>query len=199
MQDVGGCRAVLKTVKQVKAIREIYYNRRSDFERVGEKNYIDGPKESGYRSIHLVYKYQSGRSDSRSVYNGHHIEIQLRSQIQHSWATAVETVGTVIGAALKSSEGSEDWLSLFKYISALFAIEEGTARVPNTPSHSLLVKVAKSDVKKLQMQQTVLSEHIVDTILSTSLTLLRATFSPKGEPDALEGTVNDGREGKFHP
>ena len=45
----------------------------------------------------------------------------------------------------------------------------------------------------------VLSEHIVDTILSTSLTLLRATFSPRGEPDALEGTVNDGREGKLHP
>ena len=45
----------------------------------------------------------------------------------------------------------------------------------------------------------VLSEHIVYTILSTSLTLLRATFSPRGERGALEGTVNDGREGEFYP
>src|SRR5208337_125910 len=44
----------------------------------------------------------------------------------------------------------------------------------------------------------VLSEHIVDRILSTSLTLFRATLSPRGEGDALEGTVSDGREGKFH-
>ena len=45
----------------------------------------------------------------------------------------------------------------------------------------------------------VLSEHIVDTILSTSLTLFRATLSPRGEGDAVEGTVSDGREGKLHP
>ena len=44
----------------------------------------------------------------------------------------------------------------------------------------------------------VLSKHIVYTILSTSLTLFRATLSPRGEGDALEGTVNDGREGKLY-
>ena len=41
----------------------------------------------------------------------------------------------------------------------------------------------------------VLSKHIVDRILSTSLTLFWATFSPRGEPDALEAKVSDGREG----
>ena len=45
----------------------------------------------------------------------------------------------------------------------------------------------------------VLSEHIVDTILSTSLTLFWASLSPRGERDALEGTVSDGGEGKLHP
>jgi hypothetical protein len=48
-------------------------------------------------------------------------------------------------------------------------------------------------------RRLVLSEHIVDTILSTSLTLFRATLSPRGEGDAVEGTVSDGREGKLHP
>ena len=45
----------------------------------------------------------------------------------------------------------------------------------------------------------VLSEHMVYTILSTSLTLFRATLSPRGERDALEGAVSDGREGELHP
>ena len=46
---------------------------------------------------------------------------------------------------------------------------------------------------------SVLSKHIVYRILSTSLTLLRATLSPRGERDALEDKVSDGREGELHP
>ena len=45
----------------------------------------------------------------------------------------------------------------------------------------------------------VLSKHIVYTILSTSLTLFRATLSTRGERDALEEEVSDGREGKLYP
>jgi hypothetical protein len=41
------------------------------------------------------------------IYNDLKIEMQLRSQYQHAWATAVETVGTFIGQALKSSIGPE--------------------------------------------------------------------------------------------
>ena len=46
---------------------------------------------------------------------------------------------------------------------------------------------------------SVLSKHIVYTILSTSLTLFRATLSTRGERDALEEEVSDGREGKLYP
>ncbi len=119
MQDIGGCRAVLRTLRQVVDLRGLYRLRRSAFELVGEKNYIDNPKTSGYRSIHLVYKYRGQRSDSRSVYDGHHIEIQIRSQLQHSWATAVETVGTIVGAALKASERGPTSGSIFSGMSAL--------------------------------------------------------------------------------
>ncbi len=151
MQDIGGCRAVLRTLKQAIDLRDLYYKRRSNFERVGAKDYITEPKPSGYRSIHLIHRYKSGRADSRTAYDGHLIEIQIRSLLQHSWATAVETVGTIIGDALKSAEGSGDWLDLFRYISALFAIAEGTTRIPNTPSKTQLIKLVRSDSKRLRM------------------------------------------------
>ena len=35
------------------------------------------------------------------------VEIQLRTQLQHSWAMAVETAGLVTNTAMKSGQGSE--------------------------------------------------------------------------------------------
>ena len=43
---------------------------------------------SGYRGVHLIYRYNS---DRKTEYNTLLIEMQLRSQLQHAWATAVET------------------------------------------------------------------------------------------------------------
>lgn len=77
------------------------------------------PKESGYRSIHLVYKYHS-----EDTYDGMNIELQIRTKLQHSWAMAVETAGLVTKTPLKSSQGEEAWLNFFKIVSSLFAIKE---------------------------------------------------------------------------
>jgi len=49
------------------------------------------------------------------------VELQLRSKIQHSWATTVEVVGTFTKQALKASSGEEIWLDFFKYASVEFA------------------------------------------------------------------------------
>ncbi|WP_428851165.1 divalent metal cation transporter [Imbroritus primus] len=96
---------------------------------VNKKDYIAVPKTSGYRGIHLVYKYQSDRT---STYNNHQIEVQLRSRLQHSWATAVETVGTLLSQSLKASEGEAKWLEFFQWTSSAFACVEGTPMVANT-------------------------------------------------------------------
>jgi hypothetical protein len=53
--------------------------------------------------------------------------------LQHAWATAVETVGTLTRQALKSSRGEAEWLRFFKLMGTVVAIEEGTTRVPDTP------------------------------------------------------------------
>lgn len=69
-------------------------------------DYIADPRSSGYRGTHLIYRYFSDRVET---YNGLRVEVQLRSHLQHAWATAVETVGTFLKQALKASQGHEQW------------------------------------------------------------------------------------------
>jgi hypothetical protein len=66
-------------------------------------------------SKHLVYRYNNPIAPE---YNGLFIELQ------HAWATAVETMGTFLGQALKSSEGHDLWLDYFSLCGAAFALLE---------------------------------------------------------------------------
>lgn len=95
-------------------------------------DYIRHPKSDGYRSYHLVYRYRS-ESKKHAVYNGQKIEIQVRSRLQHAWATAVETVSTFTGQALKFSGGEESWRRFFALMGSALALEEKTSPVPDTP------------------------------------------------------------------
>lgn len=118
MQDIGGCRAVVETIDEVYELRAAYKRSKSLHQLVAEDDYIRHPKVSGYRSLHLVYRF---KSRSHPEYDKFLFEIQLRTKLQHAWATAVETVGAVIGQALKSSEGERNWLSYFQ--NAAIALE----------------------------------------------------------------------------
>lgn len=126
MQDIGGLRAVVPQLSDVYALRELFLNSRFDHVLVHQKDYIQEPKESGYRGIHLVYRYNNRKGDG-PTYQGLQVEIQLRSKMQHSWATAVETAGLFLGQALKSSIGNQAWLEFFSYASSAFAIFERSA------------------------------------------------------------------------
>ena len=151
MQDIGGCRAVVGSAAQVVRLRNTYVQR-SNLRHVlvREKNYIEHPKPSGYRGIHLVYRYFSDRSRD---YEGHQIEMQLRSRIQHVWATAVETAGTFLERSLKSSEGPEEWLNLFALASSAFAIKEQRPPVPGTPAgRGEIRKLLKQKARALQVE-----------------------------------------------
>lgn len=129
MQDIGGVRAVMDSVSDVyKLAREYKGESRFAHERVNEKNYIKNPRdEDGYRSIHLVYKYKNRQAPS---YNGLLIELQIRTKLQHTWATAVETMGTFLGQALKSRQGEKEWIDFFAIVSSAFAHMERTPLVP---------------------------------------------------------------------
>jgi hypothetical protein len=126
MQDIGGCRAVLPNLEQVYSLKELMIDSRLRSELTREYDYIIKPKDSGYRGIHLIYKYK-GKKDS--LFDGHLIEVQIRSSIQHAWATSVEIAGTFLGSQLKAGYGTPDWLRFFSIVSILFSNVEGC--IPN--------------------------------------------------------------------
>jgi hypothetical protein len=137
MQDIGGCRAIVDSVSQVRAVENLFAEASKKNPHRGPQfsktyDYISNPKLSGYRSVHLVYRFRSDSAE-HSCYNGQRIEIQLRSRLQHYWATAVETYSTFAGEALKSNIGSEDWKRFFAVVSSSFALKEREPTIPGTP------------------------------------------------------------------
>jgi len=120
MQDVGGYRAVLKDVKDLNKLKILLENT-NHYHRFEKSNdYVNSPKPSGYRSIHYIYKYNSKIIEYDQV----KVELQIRTKLQHNWATAVETAGIITKTSLKSSQGPDEWLNFFKIVSSLFAIKE---------------------------------------------------------------------------
>lgn len=131
MQDIGGCRAVVRTAADVRVLAEAHRTSGMKHKLVRTDDYLSSPQTSGYRGIHLIYRYYSDRSET---YNGLQIEVQLRSLLQHAWATAVETVGTFLKQALKSSQGHAEWLRFFALMGSALAMRERTALVAGTPT-----------------------------------------------------------------
>lgn len=166
MQDIGGCRAVAETIDDVYAIKEQYLQSRSQHELVAEDDYIAKPKNSGYRSLHLIYRFNS---KGHPQYNKLMFEVQLRTITQHAWATAVETVGAIIGQALKASEGEKDWLLYFQ--EAAQALEYTESRI--LPNH---VERSRGELARSLLR---LSKQLdVYKKLSAYRTALKATERP---------------------
>ena len=155
MQDIGGCRAVVRSVRHVNAI--VAFFRASNIKHKLDHldNYIEKPQLSGYRGVHLIWRYYS---DKNSTYNGLKIEMQLRSPLQHAWATAVETVGTFIRQALKSSQGEAEWLRFVALMGTALAYRERTNPVAGTPSNKReLIRELRRAAKKLDVENRLTS------------------------------------------
>lgn len=150
MQDVGGCRSVLPNIDKVNELVESYEKNRGLRHKLSnKKDYIKNPKPDGYRSIHLVYKYYS---DKNKAYDGLLIEIQIRTNLQHYWATAVETVDHFTRQAIKSNEGEKEWMDFFRLVSSAFANMEKTPIIPATPiDRNELRKQLQELAKKLKV------------------------------------------------
>lgn len=127
MQDIGGLRAVVSSVARVRKLEANYRQSNFRHELVSSKDYIQAPKADGYRSVHLVYRYANERAPE---YDGLLLELQFRTRLQHAWATAVETMGTFLGQALKSGQGARSWREFFEISSAALTHEESTPPVP---------------------------------------------------------------------
>jgi ppGpp synthetase/RelA/SpoT-type nucleotidyltranferase len=135
MQDIAGCRVIMPNIELAKKIyKQGYTNSDLKHKKVNEKDYITYPKEDGYRSIHLIYRYNSDKLGKKD-YNGLLVEVQIRSKLEHLWATAIETVDFFTRQAIKSNEGQKEWKDFFRLVSSAFALAEHTTLVPNTPKN----------------------------------------------------------------
>jgi len=136
MQDLGGCRAIFRDLSSVDRLLEQYRGGdRLVFDPADEikcYDYIRKPKSDGYRGVHVVGRY-SARVGHREAWNGYRIEIQVRSRLQHAFATAVETVTTFTRQPLKFGSGQEEWRRFFALAGSAFALHEGTTLVTGTP------------------------------------------------------------------
>lgn len=115
MHDIAGCRLIFSTVDELNDFRAGVLTSRAGHELIGERNrynYIMTPKNSGYRGVHDVYKYNVN-SYSGTPWNGLRIELQYRTIVQHAWATAVEISDIVNATRLKFSEANRDITRLF--------------------------------------------------------------------------------------
>ena len=147
MQDIGGCRAVLPSATDVRTVAGGYATEPSAHAVTQKDDYIAEPRPSGYRGVHLIARFRPERED-RADYEGMRIEIQLRSRLQHIWATAVETVGIFSGEALKSSAGDERWLRLFALMGSEIAFTEKLPPVPGTPNARQALRRELSEVAR---------------------------------------------------
>jgi Region found in RelA / SpoT proteins len=157
MQDIGGCRSIVDSAAQVGQLVDLYKGSGLKHELNDEDNYISRPKKSGYRGIHLIYRYYSDRADT---YNGLKIEMQFRSKLQHAWATAVETFGTFTGQALKASQGEKDWLRFFALMGSVMARLEQAPLIPDTPdSEDALSTELRELADKLDIKNNLPAYH----------------------------------------
>jgi len=154
MQDIGGCRAILKGCKDVRKLVDLYA-KHQDVESIFKENdYINAPKSDGYRGVHLVYKYQPTSPHYSPEFNNMRVELQFRSRLQHAWATGVEIVDTFTEQALKFGRGGNEWRRFFALMSNELAMREGMPLVPDTPTNK---KELKDELRELASRLQVLT------------------------------------------
>lgn len=124
MADIGGCRAVLRDIDEVRRVQQRYEDS-GIVRRV--RDYIDEPKPDGYRAVHVIVEYR-----------GRKIEVQLRTQVMHEWAYTVEGMNSRFGLDVKSGKGPAAVSEWFQAVSQAMAMEESGMPV----SAELLERVA---------------------------------------------------------
>lgn len=117
MQDIGGCRAVVESIDDLRRLEERVKNGRVPV--VGGADYIAEPRQSGYRGVHVIVEYQ-----------GRQIEIQLRTTTMHSWALAAEDFSQMLGLNLKQ-DGDHPVQLFLATASEMMALLETGEEIPD--------------------------------------------------------------------
>lgn len=213
MQDIAGCRVIFSNSKLCETFYEEYYeNGNMKHKMVDFRNYITKPKKDGYRGIHVIYKYVSQKK-GKEPFNGLSIEIQIRSRLQHIWATTVEIVDFFTEENLKFGQGSNKWKEFFKLVSCVFALMEYRPRVPGLTEskEALSVKIKKleeelgvieklkhwaASIEHMDFMKKKLEEHYFLLEIDTQIQRLTITSFPKNKYKEVLNKLRD-REERF--
>ena len=106
MHDIAGARCILQNEKKVYVFIE-ELKKSSVLEIKDVDDYIANPKVTGYKSIHLTCSCMEK-----------YIEIQVRDETQHAWATLVEITDVIYKTKIKEKDndcntGLKDFLRIF--------------------------------------------------------------------------------------
>ena len=161
INDIGGCRAIVSTADDAFRVGIGLLDSRVRHKLVRYNDYIDRPRDTGYRGLHLVYRYISDRNPH---WQGIKTAIQIRSRLQHQWATAVEVVGFFTDNDLKSNLGDSRWLRFFALMSSVIAVREGYPKVPGTPDNkTALVNEVRALAKELGVAEQLVTFKAITT------------------------------------
>ena len=120
MNDIAGCRLIFPDVKMLDAYRELFLEQCEKLDhyvlrtKKSQYDYIRLPRETGYRGIHDVYE-ECCQDAIRAK-----IEVQYRTAVQHSWATALEIWDYSHCNGVKFGLECREVQDIFMYISELF-------------------------------------------------------------------------------
>lgn len=147
MQDVCGCRCVFETINDIKLFMKHIKWKLKDFKQKSIYNYIDRknnpkwPKTDWYRGIHIIYEYVGSNENWRWLF----IELQLRTILQHYWATAVEMIDLMQESKIKEGEWKELFRDFFKRASIVFENLEGMKTSNNKKAKNKLIKILQEE------------------------------------------------------
>lgn len=100
MYDIAGCRIVVPDIAAQDMLCEaLSQSANYDSAKSSRRDYVGCPKQSGYRSKHLIFRYDCPQCGHRLA-----VELQVRTEYQHAWATAVEMYDRVMESRLKFGE-----------------------------------------------------------------------------------------------
>lgn len=147
MQDIGGCRVILLGKEQLIQLNESLDNSKTIHTTIRVKDYTVEKKSTGYRGIHRIYKCYDQKEDH--PWKNFHIEVQLRTKLQHIWATTVEIVDLCENKTLKTNpfDADKDWIEYFTIMSDFLAEEDGFIHLNNETKNKMTRRIKSLNVK----------------------------------------------------
>ena len=187
LHDVAGCRLIVNNDDEVRYYANLISQTHMFHQSV---DHMTKPQDSGYRGFHVICRHDVPEYGYKQL----NVEVQIRSRLQHDWATAVETYDQIRQTSLKFGLGSEREKRYFQLASAIMnndvndmssAIDE--LRSLDAELHVLEELTAASDSMFVTYEGKI--DRSLSCLLTVDLGMQQVdidVFSPEDEVSAAE-------------